>query len=69
MEITYDTLQCLAAGAGVAVLFWKHREVQDAIENFRNNFPRGGGPPSPRHPCPSCDGPLLRRKLLTKPKR
>ncbi len=29
--------------AGVIILFWKHREVAEALENFKDNFP-GGGP-------------------------
>ena len=45
----------LAIPAAVAVLlFVKHREVREAIERFRNNFPRGG-PPTPMHPSPAAD--------------
>lgn len=45
----------------VVLLFLMHREIAEAIDNFRNNFPRGG-PPTPRHPLPSGDRALLRRR-------
>jgi hypothetical protein len=38
-----------------------HRQIIEAIEAFRNNFPRGG-PRPPSHPLPANDGWLLRRK-------
>lgn len=48
------------AAAGVFLLF-RHREIEKTIEDFNNNFPRGG-PPSPMHPLPAGDEALLRRK-------
>ena len=53
------TLAVTAAAA--ALLFWNRRQLADAIENLRNNFPRGG-PPTPMHPSPAGDSELLRRK-------
>jgi hypothetical protein len=53
-------------GGIVAILFVKHRDVREAIENFRNNFPRGG-PRTPMHPSPVNDGALLRRKRRSIP--
>jgi hypothetical protein len=47
--------------AGFAVLLWKHREVAEAIVEFRNNFPRGG-PRTPMHPSPGFDEEVLRRR-------
>jgi hypothetical protein len=41
-------------------VFWR-REIMEAIQAFRNNFPRGG-PRSPSHPLPADDALLLRRK-------
>lgn len=55
----------LLFAAFAAVLFLKHREVRDAIDNFRNNFPRGG-PPSPRHPLPAGDTAWLSRRKSKK---
>ncbi len=51
----------LFALALVAVLFWKRCELAEAIDNFRNNFPRGG-PRTPMHPSPAGDSAFLRRK-------
>ena len=51
--------------AGVALLFFKHRQVREAIETFKNNFPRGG-PRTPMHPSPAGDDALLRRKSSKK---
>jgi hypothetical protein len=45
----------------VSVLYWKRREIAEAIENFRNNFPRGG-PRTPTHPSPAGDSALLTRR-------
>lgn len=33
------------------------RELNEAIDRFR-----GGGPPTPMHPSPACDGALLRKR-------
>ena len=51
----------IAAMAGL-VLVWYHREIAAAIENFRNNFPRG--PRTPMHPMPSADEPPSRRRRV-----
>lgn len=48
------------AAVGI-LIFLKHREIAKAIEDFDNNFPRGG-PPNPMHPSPAGDDALLRRK-------
>ena len=45
--------------AGVAALFALHREIAEAIDTFRNNFPRGG-PPTPMHPSVAGDDAHLR---------
>ena len=46
------------AAAALILLFLKHREIQEAIENFRDNF--RGGPPTPMHPSPAGDDRHLR---------
>jgi hypothetical protein len=62
---TVDTLAILTAIAFSAavglVMFKYHREIADALENFRNNWPRGG-PGSPMHPSSARDSDFLRRK-------
>jgi hypothetical protein len=60
-----DALRILIPAAGITLLFLKHREVAEALENFRNNFPRGG-PPRPMHPSPVTDGALLRRRRASR---
>ena len=57
----HDAIRGVIFAAGVAILFFKHREVAEAIEAFRNNFPRGG-PRTPMHPSPAADDNLLRRR-------
>jgi len=54
-------LTLILFSAGIAVLVWKHREVAEAIAEFRNNFPRGG-PRTPMHPSPGMDEEVLRRR-------
>jgi hypothetical protein len=44
-------------------LFTNHRRVIEAIENFWNNFPRGG-PPKPMHPLSSGDDIMFRRRMF-----
>ena len=47
--------------AGVALmLFSNYRAILEALENFRNNGPRGGG--RPMHPSPANDSPLLTKR-------
>jgi hypothetical protein len=46
--------------AAACVMYW-HREIAQAIRNFKDNFPRGG-PPSPMHPSPAGDHEFLRTK-------
>jgi hypothetical protein len=58
-------VRLLIFAAGVALLFFKHREVAEALEAFKNNFPRGG-PRTPMHPSPVGDGELLRRRRSKK---
>ena len=50
----------ISTGLGI-LLFTNHRKVIEAIENFRNNFPRGG-PPNPMHPLSSGDDVIFRRR-------
>lgn len=53
-----EVLVFAAALLGLLTVRW--RDVADGIENFRNNFRGGGGPPT--HPSPADDGALLRRR-------
>ena len=46
--------------AGLIVLFKNHRQIQEALENFRDNF--RGGPPTAMHPSPAGDDALLRHR-------
>lgn len=46
---------------GVAGLFAGYREVMEALERLKDNFPRGG-PPRPMHPSPVNDARLLLRR-------
>lgn len=57
MANVHDFASLFVLAAGVAVLFFNHRRVAEAIENFKNNFPRGG-PRTPMHPSPARDGPF-----------
>lgn len=61
MGTTGDVIRLAIACAGLAFLFASHRQVREAIENFRDNFPRGG-PRTPMHPSPAGDTALLRRR-------
>jgi hypothetical protein len=56
-----EAIRLLVLAAGAALLFLKHREVKEAIEKFRDNFPRGGTG-TPMHPSPAADQALLLRK-------
>lgn len=56
-----DWIPTLLFIGGFALLILKHREVREAIENFRDNFPRGG-PGTPMHPSPAGDDALLRHR-------
>jgi hypothetical protein len=57
-----DVLLRVAFAVGlVLVLYWKRRQIAEAIDNFKNNFP-GGGPGSPMHPSPSNDAALIGRR-------
>ena len=60
MVEVYDAVRGVVFAAGVAILFFKHREIGEAIQAFNDNFPRGG-PPTPMHPSPAADDALLRR--------
>jgi hypothetical protein len=54
-------LLILAIYAGVALMLFKnYRVVLHALENFRDNWPRGGGRPT--HPSPANDSPLLTKR-------
>jgi hypothetical protein len=62
MEIVNNHLTMLLVTTGFGILlFSNHRWVIEAIEAFRNNFPRGG-PPAPMHPSPSGDDIMFRRR-------
>jgi hypothetical protein len=62
---TNQALKLVAVAIGAAVLMFYHRQIREAIESFRNNFPRGG-PPSPTHPSPAGDVELLRHRAAKK---
>ncbi len=64
MENVNGTVLC-AVVAFVVALFFFHREVREAIENFKDNLPRGG-PRTPMHPSPVTDAALLRRRAPKK---
>ena len=56
------TLSAVVFSAAVAILIFKyHREIAEALEAFRNNWPRGG-PGSPIHPSIARDSDLLTRR-------
>jgi hypothetical protein len=59
MASDHMTMLLVTTGFGI-LLFSNHRRVIEAIEAFRNNFPRGG-PPTPMHPSPSGDDIMFRR--------
>jgi hypothetical protein len=62
MEVVNGHLTMLLCTTGLGILlFTNHRKVIEAIENFRNNFPRGG-PPNPMHPLSSGDDVIFRRR-------
>ena len=48
-----------------AVLLFSGRTLIDALIDAINRF-RGGGPPTPMHPIPADDYPLLRRRPRSK---
>jgi hypothetical protein len=50
------------AAALIGILALKHRQIQEAIENFNDSF-RGGPPTTPMHPSPAGDDRHLRRPL------
>ena len=56
-----EIIRLLVLASAAALLYFNRREIEDAIERFRNDFPRGG-PPTPMHPSPADDGALLRRR-------
>jgi hypothetical protein len=51
-------VELLAILGAALMLFGK--QLQEAIENFRNYF--GGGPPAPMHPLPGDDAVIVRRR-------
>jgi hypothetical protein len=54
-----DAVTVVVAAAATVILYFRHREIAEAIEVFKNNFPRGG-PPTPMHPSPAGDDSFLR---------
>ena len=56
-----DLVRFLVLAAATALLILNHRVVIEAIEAFKDNFPRGG-PPTPMHPSPVSDTSLLLRR-------
>lgn len=57
-----DGIKYLVFAATLMLFFvFGRRELREAIDTFRNNFPRGG-PGTPSHPLPADDARLLRRK-------
>jgi len=56
-----NAVHCVVLAAILALFFFKHHEIREAIETFKNYFPRGG-PPTPMHPSPAADDALLRRR-------
>jgi len=64
MEVVNVHLTMLLCTTGGGIhLFTNHGRVIEAIENFRNNFPRGG-PPTPMHPLSSGDDIMFRRRMF-----
>ena len=61
MEDFRDLIRLAVLLVAAVLLFSNYRFVKDAIEAFKNNFPRGG-PPTPMHPSPVADSALLRRR-------
>ena len=61
MPDAFEVVKCLLFAVGAAILFYRYREIAQAIETFRDNFPRGG-PRTPMHPSVAADSALLRRK-------
>ena len=53
MEHFRDLIRLAVFVVAAVLLFSNYRLVKDAIEAFRNNFPRGG-PPTPMHPSPAA---------------
>jgi hypothetical protein len=54
-----DMIRLALLAIGASAIYLKRRQIAEAIENFRNNWPRGGAPPT--HPLPAADDSLLRR--------
>ncbi len=46
--------------AGFLAILFSQRGLREALIEALNNF--RGGPPTPMHPSPANDGPLLRRR-------
>jgi hypothetical protein len=44
----------------IALLAVFHRQIREVLEDLNN---RRGGPPTPRHPSPSLDDEILRRRI------
>ena len=66
MEYVNDVVRLLVVASVTTLLYFNRRAIGDAIERFRDDFPRGGGPRTPMHPSPGDDGTLLRRKSSRK---
>jgi hypothetical protein len=66
MEYVNDVVRFFVLASATAILYFNRHAIKDAIERFRDNFPRGGGPGTPMHPSPVGDGALLRRKSSPK---
>jgi len=57
-----DSLRYVVFATSLMLFFvFGHRQIREAIETFRNNFPRGG-PRTPMHPSPANDAFVVLRK-------
>ena len=63
MENASELSRLAIALAGFAIVCYHHRLIREAIERFKDNFPRGG-PRTPMHPSPAADSALLRRRKV-----
>ena len=53
-----DIVRLFLCAAAAVMLCSFRQQIKEAIERFRDNFPRGG-PPMPMHPSPAGDSAFL----------
>jgi hypothetical protein len=67
VEDGYVIVPLFVLYATAAVMLFKYRrDIADAIEAFKDNLPKGGGPKTPMHPSPINDSALLRARKQRK---